>query len=116
MNPFAPSFIPPQSVGGVAVTGVRDMGVGLDTTQPDRKPALPWAPGDLMLTLHLEGGGFLTLRASATEPKLKYYLEVAGAAGEAAAAAAARAAAVEAAVGRDIVRPAERGLGVRAGG
>lgn len=92
------------------------MGVGLDTTQPDGKPSLPWSPGDLMLTLHLEGGGFLTLRASATEPKLKYYLEVAAAPGEAAEAAEARARAVEAAVSRDIVRPEERGLGARAGG
>jgi hypothetical protein len=104
-----------QSVGGVAVTGVRDMGVGLDTTRPDGAPSLPWAPGDLMLTLHLEGGGFLTLRASATEPKLKYYLEVAAAAGQPASAAADAAAAVEAAVAKEIVRPAERGLGVKAG-
>lgn len=38
------------------------MGVGLDTTRPDQRPALPWAAGDLMLTLYLEGDGFLTLR------------------------------------------------------
>ncbi|GBF95500.1 phosphoglucomutase [Raphidocelis subcapitata] len=106
----------PKQVGGVAVTGVRDMGVGVDTTQPDGKPSLPWSPGDLMLTLYLEGGSFLTLRASATEPKLKYYLECAAASGEAPEAAEARARAVEAAVARDIVRPEERGLGVRAGG
>lgn len=89
------------------------MGVGLDTTQPDGAPTLPWSPGDLMVTLYLEGGGFLTLRASATEPKLKYYLEVAGAKGEAAAAAEARAEAVREAVVRDIVRPTERGLGLQ---
>ena len=89
------------------------MGVGLDTTQPDGAPTLPWAPGDLMVTLYLERGGFLTLRASATEPKLKYYLEVAGAKGEPAAAAAARAVAVRAAVVGEIVRPTERGLGLQ---
>lgn len=105
----------PQAVGGVAVTGVRDMGVGLDTTQPGGVPALPWAPGDLMLTLYLEGGGFLTLRASATEPKLKYYLEVAGTAGEAPSAAAERAERVERSVVHDIVRPSERGLGMMHG-
>lgn len=89
------------------------MGVGLDTDTPDKRPALPWAPGDLMTTLRLARGGFLVLRGSGTEPKLKYYLEVAGAPGEAPAAAAARADAVEAAVARDIVRPEERGLGAR---
>eukprot|EP00879_Flechtneria_rotunda_P023093 GHRR01024412.1.p1 GENE.GHRR01024412.1~~GHRR01024412.1.p1 ORF type:complete len:232 (+),score=67.06 GHRR01024412.1:534-1229(+) len=68
----------PQSVGDVTVTGVRDLGIGLDTTQPDRKAKLPWNPGDMMLTLYLENNGVLTLRASATEPKLKYYLEVKG--------------------------------------
>jgi phosphomannomutase len=89
------------------------MGVGLDTTRPDRAPALPWAAGDLMLTLYLPRGGFLTLRASATEPKLKYYLEVAGAPGEPPAAAAAAAEAVRRAVIHEIVRPEERGLGVQ---
>ena len=50
---------------------VRDMGVGLDTTQPSGQPSLPWAAGDLMLTLYFASGGFLTLRASATEPTLQ---------------------------------------------
>lgn len=86
------------------------MGVGLDTTTPDRKPTLPWAPGDLMITFYLEHGGFCVLRGSGTEPKLKYYLEVGGGAGGGAEAAAD---AVERAVAADLVRPAERGLGVR---
>lgn len=93
--------------------GVRDMGIGLDTTTPDRKPGLPWAPGDLMLTLYLENGGFLVLRGSGTEPKLKYYLEVGAAEGEGAGAVAARADKAEAAVAADLVRPEARGFGVR---
>jgi phosphomannomutase len=76
----------PATIGGVKVTGVRDLGTGLDTTTPDQKPTLPWTPGDMMVTFYTEHGGTLTLRASATEPKLKYYLEVAG--GDAAAAEA----------------------------
>ena len=37
------------------------MGVGYDSTQPNKQPALPWTPGDLMLTLYLENDGFLTV-------------------------------------------------------
>ena len=65
-----------------------------DLGMPDGKPTLPWTPGDMMITFRLSGGAELTLRASGTEPKLKYYLEVraedrdeAEAAAEAAAAA-----------------------------
>jgi Phosphoglucomutase/phosphomannomutase, C-terminal domain len=65
-----------QSIGGVAVVDVLDLGMGLDTRQPDKRPALPWSPGDLMTTFSLADGSFVTLRASGTEPKLKYYLEV----------------------------------------
>jgi phosphomannomutase len=89
---------------------VRDLGTGVDTTQPGGAAVLPWAPGDMMLTLYLQGGGALTLRASATEPKLKYYLEVKGSERGAAEAAAD---AVEAAVTAELVRPREAGLKMR---
>ena len=55
-----------------------------------------------MLTLTLEGGALLTLRASGTEPKLKFYLEVRG--------DEALAARVEAAVVADLIRPQQHGL------
>ncbi|KAF8059165.1 PGM2 [Scenedesmus sp. PABB004] len=96
----------PEAVGGVKVTGVRDLGTGLDTTRPDREAALPWTAGDMMLTLYFDAG-VLTLRASATEPKLKYYLEVRGADR---AAAEALADALAAAVTAELVRPGETGL------
>lgn len=57
----------------------RDLGVGLDTREADHQPRLPWRAGDMMVTLGLAQRGStatLTLRASGTEPKLKYYLEV----------------------------------------
>ncbi|PRW56905.1 phosphoglucomutase PGM3 isoform B [Chlorella sorokiniana] len=66
---------PPTSIGGLAVHAVRDLGTGVDTAQPDGKAVLPWSPGDLMVTYTLEGGAWITLRASGTEPKLKWYLE-----------------------------------------
>ncbi len=56
--------------------GVRDLGTGLDTSAPGGKTTLPWTAGDMMITYTLGGGGTLTVRASGTEPKLKYYLEV----------------------------------------
>ncbi|KAG1656330.1 hypothetical protein FOA52_006662 [Chlamydomonas sp. UWO 241] len=69
----------PESVGGVKVVSVRDLGAGYDSAeQPGFVPTLPWRAGDMMLTLRMDGGVTLTLRASGTEPKLKYYLEVAG--------------------------------------
>ncbi|GAB4816830.1 hypothetical protein N2152v2_003876 [Parachlorella kessleri] len=68
----------PQQIGGQRVTAVRDLGTGLDTSQEDRQAVLPWQPGDLMITFTLQGPATLTLRASGTEPKLKFYLEVAG--------------------------------------
>jgi phosphomannomutase len=67
-----------QSLGGVPVVGVRDLGTGLDTSARGGKTTLPWTAGDMMITYTLEGGGTLTVRASGTEPKLKYYLEVQG--------------------------------------
>eukprot|EP00958_Prasinococcus_capsulatus_P015296 scaffold1628_cov407-Prasinococcus_capsulatus_cf.AAC.23 len=67
----------PVSLGGLVVTSIRDMGTGLDTSTENKKPALPWVAGDLMITFTLaDGKAVLTLRASGTEPKLKWYLEV----------------------------------------
>lgn len=100
----------PTALGGVKVTGVRDLGTGLDTRQPDQQAVLPWTPGDMMLTLFFEGDGVLTLRASATEPKLKYYLEVKGADRAAAEALASR---LEAAITDELVQPQAAGIKMR---
>lgn len=58
------------------ITAVRDLDSGLDTAQAEGRSRLPWQKGDLMLTFTLDNVHTLTLRASGTEPKLKYYLEV----------------------------------------
>ena len=55
---------------------MRDLDSGLDTAQAEGRSRLPWHKGDLMLTFTLDNVHTLTLRASGTEPKLKYYLEV----------------------------------------
>ncbi|KAI3438192.1 hypothetical protein D9Q98_000629 [Chlorella vulgaris] len=65
----------PSSLGGHAVTAIRDLGTGVDTGQPDGQAVLPWQAGDLMITYSLGQDAMITVRASGTEPKLKYYLE-----------------------------------------
>ena len=65
-----------QALAGVEVTAVRDLDSGLDTAQAEGRSRLPWHKGDLMMTFTLDNVHTLTLRASGTEPKLKYYLEV----------------------------------------
>lgn len=60
-----------------------------------------------MLTFRLESGASLTLRASGTEPKLKYYLDVPAVDRKG---AVELADAVEAAVARELVRPEAYGL------
>jgi phosphomannomutase len=68
---------PPTEIAGMKVDWVRDLGTGLDTSRPDGRAVLPWRQGDMMITYGLAGGAaVLTLRASGTEPKLKWYLEV----------------------------------------
>jgi phosphomannomutase len=89
------------------VASIRDLGTGLDTSQPDRKAKLPWKKGDKFISFSLQGGIALTLRASGTEPKLKYYLEVQG---ENQAAAAELAKEVEADVVSTLLQPEKYGL------
>ena len=55
-----------------------------------------------MLTLTLAGGALVTLRASGTEPKLKWYLEVKGSEEEAGV--------LEAAVVHELIQPEAHGL------
>ena len=59
---------------------IRDLGTGLDTSRDDGQAVLPWSEGTNMITFTLFHKGTdamatLTLRASGTEPKLKWYLE-----------------------------------------
>lgn len=75
----------PQSIGGLKVTGVRDLttGHGFDSSAapPDYTPTLPVSGGH-MITFKASGEDgvaiVLTIRTSGTEPKIKYYLEGSG--------------------------------------
>ena len=68
--------------GRFAVKNIRDLTVGVDTAQPDKKPVLPVSASSQMITYTFENGCIATIRGSGTEPKLKYYIELPGKKGQ----------------------------------
>jgi phosphomannomutase len=69
-------------VAGYKVSSIRDLGEpGYDSTQPDNCPTLPTSASSPLLALRFENGCVLQMRASGTEPKFKYYIEMRGKAG-----------------------------------
>lgn len=70
-------------VGGrYEVASIRDLGVpGYDSTTPDHRPLLPTSKSSPMVTISFTNGCVAQFRASGTEPKFKYYLEMKGAPG-----------------------------------
>ena len=68
-----------EDVAGYEVTAIRDLGVpGYDSSTPDKKPVLPCSASSPMITITFANGCVAQFRASGTEPKFKYYLEMAG--------------------------------------
>jgi phosphomannomutase len=68
----------PTSIGGCKVIAVRDLVDGTDTRTADGRAALPTSTVSPMITFFFEGDVVLTIRASGTEPKIKYYCEARG--------------------------------------
>uniref|UniRef100_A0A1I7XAQ4 Phosphoglucomutase n=1 Tax=Heterorhabditis bacteriophora TaxID=37862 RepID=A0A1I7XAQ4_HETBA len=66
----------PELIGTETVLSVRDLTIGYDNSQPGNKPVLPISTSSEMVTFTLANGSIVTLRASGTEPKLKYYIEL----------------------------------------
>lgn len=66
----------PSACGPYNLSGVRDLTIGYDSTQPDNKPVLPVSKSSQMITFYFENGCVATLRTSGTEPKIKYYTEL----------------------------------------
>jgi phosphomannomutase len=60
---------PPESVGGLDVTEIRDYRTGAD-----ERP--PWLGGQALIELRLGGSGRILVRPSGTEPKLKVYVDL----------------------------------------
>jgi phosphomannomutase len=66
----------PPKVGDQKVKHVRDLTTGFDNAQLNNKAILPLSTSSEMITFTLESGSVITLRASGTEPKIKYYIEL----------------------------------------
>ncbi|CAI4230699.1 unnamed protein product [Auanema sp. JU1783] len=66
----------PEHIGKEKVKYVRDLTIGHDNSQPENKPLLPISTSSEMITFTLANGSIATLRASGTEPKIKYYIEL----------------------------------------
>ncbi|KAL7576533.1 hypothetical protein ACA910_018030 [Epithemia clementina (nom. ined.)] len=61
------------------ISSIRYLGQpGYDSTTVDKKPVLPTSKSSPMVTIRFTNGGVAQFRASGTEPKFKYYLELQG--------------------------------------
>lgn len=68
-----------QTVAGYQVVAVRDLGPGAyDSSTQDKKPTLPTSSSSPMVTFTFANGTVATFRTSGTEPKFKFYIEMAG--------------------------------------
>jgi phosphoglucomutase/phosphomannomutase len=65
---------PPSSVGGLAVTGVRDYLRGTQTALRGRARPLEGPRTDLVIFDLADEGHYVAVRPSGTEPKVKFYL------------------------------------------
>lgn len=71
-----------DACGDFAIAAIRDLTTGYDSSQPDHKAVLPVSAATQMITYSFANGCVATLRTSGTEPKLKYYVELAGRVGQ----------------------------------
>jgi phosphoglucomutase len=68
---------PGGELGGLRIRSIRDVTHGTDTSLPaSTKSHLPATPEAEMITISFENGAVVTIRASGTEPKVKYYSEM----------------------------------------
>lgn len=66
---------------GVQITSIKDITVGHDSTNSAPGDRLPTTPDSHMIMMEFANGCSVTLRTSGTEPKIKFYTEIAGAVG-----------------------------------
>ena len=66
-----------QALGQFKIRSIRDVTNGVDTSLPEgHKSHLPSTPEAEMISMFFENGAVVTIRASGTEPKVKYYSEM----------------------------------------
>ena len=63
------------SMGEFKIVRVRDVTTGYDSGEKGFVSKLPKQPNQQMITFWFENGATATIRASGTEPKLKFYVE-----------------------------------------
>jgi phosphoglucomutase/phosphopentomutase len=68
---------------GQCVVSIIDVTKGYDSTSADHKSILPLTPESHMIMFEFDNGCSVTLRTSGTEPKIKFYTEIAGKQGQA---------------------------------
>ena len=61
----------------VNVVAIKDVTMGYDSTTQDKTSDLPITPNSQMIMYEFENGCTITLRTSGTEPKIKFYTEMA---------------------------------------
>jgi len=74
------TYIYPKNCGRYTITGIRDLTVGIEADfrdeSKDKKPSLPCSSSNQMITFYFDNGCEITIRASGTEPKIKWYSEI----------------------------------------
>mmetsp|Transcript_21508 Transcript_21508/g.36940 ORF Transcript_21508/g.36940 Transcript_21508/m.36940 type:complete len:644 (-) Transcript_21508:158-2089(-) len=98
-------------VAGYEVESIRDLGSpGYDSTAEDKKPTLPTSASSPMITLRFANGCVAQFRASGTEPKFKYYIEMRGKPGEKRADVEKRLKEMSGVILEELLHPTENGL------
>lgn len=65
-----------ETLGNYKITYIRDLTKGYESNTPDKKSIIPATPDSQMITLQFDNSAILTIRASGTEPKIKWYGEI----------------------------------------
>ena len=71
-----------SEVCGSKITSIQDVTVGYNSTAADHKCELPTTPDSHMIMFDFDNGVTCTFRTSGTEPKIKFYTEIAGRPGQ----------------------------------
>lgn len=71
-----------KACAGSSIVAVKDITMGYNSSHPDGISDLPPTPEAHMIMFSFENGCSVTLRTSGTEPKIKFYTEMAGKSGE----------------------------------
>ena len=73
-------YVYPKETGKYQIVGIRDLTVGIEAdlreNGEEKKPSLPCSSATEMITFYLNNGCQVTIRASGTEPKIKWYSEI----------------------------------------